>query len=80
MRGPGHERAWLLAVGACVVVVMLLLGLTEAAPAQAWLFGLPSLGQVVSSLLGGLGHVIGGTVGKVAVTGFDAIVHALFAR
>jgi hypothetical protein len=30
-------------------------------------------------LLGGIGHVIGGTVGKVAVTGFDAIIHALFA-
>jgi hypothetical protein len=29
--------------------------------------------------MSGIGHVIGGTVGKLAVTGFDAIVHALFA-
>ena len=41
--------------------------------------GLPSPGQVISGLLGGVGHVIGGTVGKLAVTAFDAIIHALFA-
>ena len=34
---------------------------------------------MISGLLGGIGHVIGGTVGKVAVTAFDAIIHALFA-
>ncbi len=40
---------------------------------------MPSPGQVISGLLGGIGHVIGGTVGKLAVTAFDAIIHALFA-
>ena len=49
------------------------------APARAWVLGLPSPGSVVSGLLGGIKGVIGGTVGKVAVTAFDAIVHALFA-
>ena len=34
---------------------------------------------MISGLLGGIGHVIGGTVGKLAVTAFDAIIHALFA-
>ena len=33
----------------------------------------------ISGLLGGIGSVIGGTVGKLAVTAFDAIIHALFA-
>ena len=51
----------------------------EPAPAQAWILGLPSPGQVVSGLLGGIGGAIGGTVGKLAVTAFDAIIHALFA-
>ena len=52
----------------------------EPAPAQAWIIpGLPSPGQVISGLFGAIGNVIGGTVGKVAVTAFDAIIHALFA-
>ena len=32
----------------------------------------------VDASCGGIGHVIGSTVGKLAVTAFDAIVHALF--
>ena len=59
--------------------MVLLCSALEPSSAQAWVLGLPSPGQVVSGLLGGLGHVIGGTVGKLAVTAFDAIIHALFA-
>jgi hypothetical protein len=71
---------WQLAgVGACVLLVVLLLSAVEPSPAQAWLLGLPSPGQVISGLLGGIGSVIGGAVGKLAVTAFDAIIHALFA-
>jgi hypothetical protein len=66
-------------VGAGALVVTLLVSAAEPAPAQAWILGLPSPGQVISGLLGGIGHVIGGTVGKLAVTAFDAIIHALFA-
>ena len=66
-------------VGVGALGFTLLVSALEPSPAQAWILGLPSPGQVVSGLLGGLGHVIGGTVGKVAVTAFDAIVHALFA-
>ena len=51
----------------------------EPPAAQAWILGLPSPGQVVSGLLGGVGGAIGGTVGKLGVTAFDAIIHALFA-
>ena len=69
----------LAAVGACVLAIVLLLSAVEPSPAQAWILGLPSPGQVISGLLGGIGHVIGGTVGKLAVTAFDAIIHALFA-
>ena len=69
----------LVAVGAGALCVMLLVSAAEPAPAQAWFLGLPSPGQVISGLLGGIGHVIGGTVGKLAVTAFDAIIHALFA-
>jgi hypothetical protein len=61
------------------LAIVLLLSAVEPAPAQAWLFGLPSPGQVISRLLGAIGGVIGGTVGKLAVTAFDAIIHALFA-
>ena len=62
-----------------MLAVVLLLSALEPSSAQAWLLGLPSPGQVISGLLGGIGHVIGGTVGKLAVTAFDAIIHALFA-
>jgi hypothetical protein len=66
-------------VGAGVLAVTLAFSALDPAPARAWLLGLPSPGSVISGLLGGIGHVIGGTVGKVAVTAFDAIIHALFA-
>ena len=69
----------LLAAGVLVVLVTLGVSALEPSPAQAWVLGLPSPGQVISGLVGGLGHVIGGTVGKLAVTAFDAIIHALFA-
>ena len=59
--------------------MMLLVSALEPAAAQAWVLGLPSPGQVVGGLFGGVGHVIGGTVGKLAVTAFVAIIHALFA-
>jgi hypothetical protein len=68
----------LLGVGAGVLVAMMAVSALEPTPARAWVLGLPSPGSVVSGLLGGIGHVIGGTVGKAAVTAFDAIVHALF--
>ena len=61
------------------MLLVLLVSATDPSPAQAWILGLPSPGQVVSTLLGGVGGAIGGAVGKVAVTGFDAIIHALFA-
>ena len=74
------RRHWqIAAVGGAVATVTLLFSALEPSPAQAWILGLPSPGQVVSGLLGGIGHVIGGTVGKAAVTAFDAIIHALFA-
>jgi hypothetical protein len=76
---PRHMRWRLVAVGVTMVVVVLGLSALEPSPAQAWVLGLPSPGQVISGLVGGLGHVICGTVGKLAVTAFDAIIHALFA-
>lgn len=69
----------LAAAGAFVVAIVLILSAAEPPSARAWIFGLPSPGQVIGGLLGGIGHVIGGTVGKLAVTAFDAIIHALFA-
>ena len=73
----GHWQ--LPAVGAGVLAVTLGVSALDPAPAQAWLLGLPSPGSVISGLLGSIGSAIGGTVGKVAVTAFDAIIHALFA-
>jgi hypothetical protein len=78
----GRLRGWplrVVAIGGCVLLAVFLLSAVEPSPAQAWIFGLPSPGQVISGLLGGIGSVIGGTVGKLAVTAFDAIIHALFA-
>ena len=75
--GRWHWR--LAAVGGCVLGMVLFVSALAPSPAQAWLFGLPSPGQAVGGLLGGIGSIIGGTVGKVAVTAFDAIIHALFA-
>ena len=68
------------AVGACVLASMLLVSAARAgsgAGVDSW--GCRARAQVISGLLGGIGHVIGGTVGKLAVTAFDAIIHALFA-
>ena len=76
-RALGHLL--LAAVGVSTLVVTLLVLVAAPSPAQASVFGLPSPGQLIGGLLGGVGHVIGGTVGKLAVTAFDAIIHALFA-
>jgi hypothetical protein len=74
-----HWHWQLAAAGAFVLAIVLLLSAVDPTPAQAWLLGLPRPGKVISGLLGGIGSVIGGTVGKLAVTAFDAIIHALFA-
>jgi hypothetical protein len=47
------------AVGVFVLAIVLILSAVEPSPAQAWLLGLPSPGQVISGLLGGIGSVIG---------------------
>ena len=78
-RALARDHSALLAVGTGLLVAMLAVSALEPASAQAWVLGLPSPGTVISGLLGGIGDVIGGTVGKVAVTAFDAIIHALFA-
>jgi hypothetical protein len=72
-----HGRV--IAVGIGTLVVALGFVALEPSPAQAGILGLPSPGQVIGGLLGDLGNVIGGTVGKLAVTAFEAIIHALFA-
>jgi hypothetical protein len=79
IEGPRRRLPLVLVVDAGALCVALLVSAAEPPSAQAWFLGLPSPGQVISGLLGSIGHVIGGTVGKLAVTAFDAIIHALFA-
>jgi hypothetical protein len=74
-----RSRWQVVGVGVAVLVVALGFWALDPSPAQAWILGLPSPGQAISGLLGGVGNVIGGTIGKLAVTAFDAIIHALFA-
>src|SRR5262249_24237771 len=73
--GRWHVAAF---AAALVVVTIGLLALSPS-PARAWIIGLPSPGQVIGGLLGGVGHMIGGVAGKAAVAAFDSIRHALFA-
>lgn len=74
-----HTRR-LAAIGLAVLAVVLFVSALSPAPARAWIIpGLPSPGQVIKDLLGAAGQVIGGSVGKLAVTAFDAVIHALFA-
>ena len=82
---PTRRRWRFLAAGTGVVTVVLALLGAEPTPAQAGILGSPGPGPSPSpipgsgGLLGGLGEAISGTAGKLAVTAFDAIVHALFA-
>ena len=62
--GTVLSRRRLVFVAAGALFVTLLFSAVEPAPAQAWILGLPSPGQVISGLVGGIGHVIGGTVGS----------------
>ncbi|HTR78344.1 MAG TPA: hypothetical protein VMH39_09550, partial [Gemmatimonadaceae bacterium] len=83
LRFASRKRWRSLAAGTGVVTVVLALSAAEASPAQAGIIGFPGPSPIpgpgFGGLLGGLGDAIGGTVGKLAVTGFDAIIHALFA-
>ena len=76
-RRLGHP-GW-VAAGAAAGLLVLVSGVAAPSEARGAVLGLPSPGKVVSGLLGGVGHVIGGGIGKVGVTVFDAIIHALFA-
>ena len=53
----------LAVVGGGALVVTLLVSAAEPAPAQAWILGLPSPGQVISGLLGGIVLLFGGRRG-----------------
>ncbi len=76
-RRLGHP-GW-VAAGVAAGLLVLVSGVAAPSEAQGAVLGLPSPGKVVSGLLGGVGHVIGGGIGKAGVTVFDAIIHALFA-
>jgi hypothetical protein len=72
-------RRWIAALGAAVLATALLLFALQPGSAAASLPAPPGPGQLVGGLLGGIGGAIGGTVGHLAVSAFDAVIHALFA-